>query len=170
VGFLSRIVLIAIEDIQFQAHSSGIALWHPNPITNANWFIPSNTHVHISFMNKVLSRDGPWPEPTQAFFWPAVNKRPTLLWPGYFLTRPEQISLIWREKLTFLGENFPNPNRRWLIRHNPSYKTFTRTGSKISWAKDRSASYLRSKVCLGRVGSGQGPSLVQANTKGVFDN
>jgi len=31
------------------------------------------------------------PDPTRAYFWPAVNKRPTRLWPGYFLTRPEEI-------------------------------------------------------------------------------
>jgi len=29
--------------------------------------------------------------PTQAHFWPAVNKRPTRLWLGYFLTRPHEI-------------------------------------------------------------------------------
>jgi len=29
-------------------------------------------------------RDGPWPDPTRAYFWPAVNKRPTRLRPGTF--------------------------------------------------------------------------------------
>jgi len=28
----------------------------------------------------VSCRDGPWPDPTRAYFWPAVNKRPTHLW------------------------------------------------------------------------------------------
>jgi len=31
------------------------------------------------------------PDPTRACFWPAVNKRPTRLWPRYFPTRPEAI-------------------------------------------------------------------------------
>jgi len=30
-------------------------------------------------------------DPTRAYFWPAVNKRPTQLWPWYFLTRPDEI-------------------------------------------------------------------------------
>jgi len=38
------------------------------------------------------------PDPTQAYFWPAVNKRPTQLWPGYFLTWPDVIFLIRRAK------------------------------------------------------------------------
>jgi len=38
-----------------------------------------------------MSRDGPWPDPTQPYFWPAVNKRPTCHWPGYFLTWPKDI-------------------------------------------------------------------------------
>jgi len=38
-----------------------------------------------------LARDGPWPNPTRTYFWPAVIKRLTWLWPGYFLTRPDDI-------------------------------------------------------------------------------
>jgi len=34
------------------------------------------------------------PDPTQAYFWPAENKRLTRLWPGYFLTRPEEIFFV----------------------------------------------------------------------------
>jgi len=45
------------------------------------------------------------PDLTQAYFWPAVNKRPTRLWPGYFLTF------------------FPNPNQRWLTWPNPTRAT-----------------------------------------------
>jgi len=44
------------------------------------------------------SRDGPWPDPTRAYFWLAVNKRPTQLWSGYFPTCPEAIFLIQREE------------------------------------------------------------------------
>jgi len=59
--------------------------------------------------------DGPWPDPTRAYFWPAVNKRPTWLWPGYFPTRPEAIFFD-----VFRG-NFPNsnPNHKWLTRLEP---------------------------------------------------
>jgi len=65
------------------------------------------------------------PDPTQAHFWPAVNKWPIRLWPGYFPTRPEAIFFDRKRKklknLTFLGELFeiqtqtingwPNPTR-----------------------------------------------------------
>jgi len=45
------------------------------------------------------------PYPTRAYFWLAVNKRPTCLWPRYFLTRGENI-----EKFDVFRRNFPNPN------------------------------------------------------------
>jgi len=55
-------------------------------------------------------RDGPWLDPTWAYFWPAVNKRPTRLWPGYFPTRPEAIFFDPKGKklknLMFLDEIF----------------------------------------------------------------
>jgi len=49
------------------------------------------------------------PDPTRAYFWPAVNKRPTRLWPGHFLTRREEIIFdpkrkklkIWHFIVTF---------------------------------------------------------------------
>jgi len=52
------------------------------------------------------------PDPTRAYFWPAVNKRPTRLWPGYFPTQPEEIfsdPLKGKKfkNLMFLGEIFP---------------------------------------------------------------
>jgi len=47
---------------------------------------------------KLSISDGPWPDLTQAYFWPAVNRRPTRLWPGYFLTRLEEIFFAQREK------------------------------------------------------------------------
>jgi len=50
------------------------------------------------------------PYPTRAYFWPAVNKRPNHLRPGYFLTRLEDIFLDPKGKklknLTFLGQIF----------------------------------------------------------------
>jgi len=44
----------------------------------------------------IKSSDGPWPDPTRAYFWSAVNKRLTHLWPGYFWTQPEDI-FFWPE-------------------------------------------------------------------------
>jgi len=41
--------------------------------------------------------DEAWPDPTRAYFWSAVNMRPTRLWPGYFLTQSEEIFLARRE-------------------------------------------------------------------------
>jgi len=35
------------------------------------------------------------PDPIWVYFWPTVNKRPTRLWSGYFLTRPK--SIFWLE-------------------------------------------------------------------------
>jgi len=51
------------------------------------------------------------PDPTQAFFWPAVNKRLTSLQPGYFLTQPEEIFFDPRAKdwkFDVFRGNFPN--------------------------------------------------------------
>jgi len=38
------------------------------------------------------------PDPTRAYFWPAVNKKLTCFWLEYFLTQPEKIFLTQREK------------------------------------------------------------------------
>jgi len=55
------------------------------------------------------------PDPTRAYFWPAVNKRLTRLWPEYFLTWPKEIFFTRREKIEkfdIFSENFPNPNHQ----------------------------------------------------------
>jgi len=71
------------------------------------------------------------PDPTRAYFWPAVNKRPDHLWSGYFLTQPKEIFLNRREKIEKLGfrGNFPNinSNYRWLTWTDPSHKKLTWT-------------------------------------------
>jgi len=71
------------------------------------------------------------PDPTQAYFWPAVNKKPTCLWHGYFLTRPEEKKI---GKFDILGGNFPNsnPNHKWLTRPNltPATKNWPYLGQK----------------------------------------
>jgi len=69
------------------------------------------------------------PDQTRTYFWPAVNKRPTRLWSGYFLILPNDIFLTRRaknEKFGFLGQNFqihtqtingwPNPGLKFLTR------------------------------------------------------
>jgi len=61
------------------------------------------------------------PDPTRAYFWPAVNKRLTCLRPWYFLTQHEESFLTQSKKIEkfdiFTG-NFPNsnPNHKWLTR------------------------------------------------------
>jgi len=67
------------------------------------------------------------PNPTQTYFWPAVNKRSTRLWLGYFLTWPDHIFLTPRAKngkIDIFRGNFPNPcpNQRWLTQ--PGSKNF----------------------------------------------
>jgi len=75
------------------------------------------------------------PDPTWAYFWPAVNKRATRLQPEYFLTRPEEIFFKGQtiEKFDIFRGNFPNsnPNHKWLTRPDPSHKKLTRSGSKF---------------------------------------
>jgi len=87
----------------------------------------------------VYTRDGPWPDPS--LIWLAVNKRPTRLWPGYFLTRPEAIFFDPKGKklknLTFLGEIFriltqtingwPDPTQATKNWPDPGQKILTRT-------------------------------------------
>jgi len=56
------------------------------------------------------------PDLNRSYFWPAVNKRLTHLWLGYFLT-PTQSNFFIREKMGKFGifrGNFQNPNQRWL--------------------------------------------------------
>jgi len=66
----------------------------------------------------VNTRDGPWPDPTELTFGPAVNKRPTCLWPGYFLAWPEEIFLTRATKNwpTRPGLNFFDPDPSLLYR------------------------------------------------------
>jgi len=93
------------------------------------------------------TRDGPWPNPTQAYFWPAVNKRLTRLRPTYFLTQPEEIFFDPKgkklKKLIFLREifqiqthtingwpdltratkNWPNPGQKFLTQTHHYFGT-----------------------------------------------
>jgi len=60
------------------------------------------------------------PDPTRTYFWPAVNKRQTPLWPEYFSTRPDDIFLEpfdpkgkKLKNLTFLGEIHTQSKDGW---------------------------------------------------------
>jgi len=78
-------------------------------------------------MNGLIIEIGP--DPTRAYFWPAVNKKPTRLWPGYFLTQIEVIFLTLKEKIEkfdIFRVNFPTPYHRQLSRPDPSNKKLTR--------------------------------------------
>jgi len=70
------------------------------------------------------------PDPTRAYFWPTVNKRPTRLWPRYFPTRS---NFFWSEgkkieKFDIFRGNFlnSNPNHKWLTPPDPRHKKLTR--------------------------------------------
>jgi len=77
------------------------------------------------------------PDPTQtdttlAYFWPAVKKRSTRLWLGYFLTQPKEIFFTEREKLGIFRGNFsnPGPNQRWLTQPDQQKLTQPDLGQK----------------------------------------
>jgi len=78
------------------------------------------------------------PDPARTYFWPAVNKRPTRLWPEYFLTRPDDIFFLPKglniEIFDIFRGNFPNPypNQRWLTQPDPTWAT--KIWSDPTWA------------------------------------
>jgi len=83
------------------------------------WHKQLTTNTCIPFLFMYYGRDGPWPDPTRTYFWPSVNKRPTRLWPGYFLAQHEEIFLSQKgkiEKFDIFRGNFPNssPSHKWL--------------------------------------------------------
>jgi len=76
------------------------------------------------------------PDPTRAYFWPAVNKRPARLWPRYFLTWAKEIFLTRREKIEkfdVFRRNFTKstPNHKWLTQPEPQIIDQTWPGSKV---------------------------------------
>jgi len=62
------------------------------------------------------------PDLTRAYFWPTVNKGPTCLWSGYFLTHADEIFFDGEKlkNLGFFGEIVHTKRR--LTRPNPSKK------------------------------------------------
>jgi len=82
--------------------------------------------------NYQVTRDEPWSGPTQAYFWPAVNKGPTWLLNGYILIWPDDIFLTrWYffdpkvkiEKFGIFCGNFPDPEMAYP--NWPRSKNFT---------------------------------------------
>jgi len=73
------------------------------------------------------ARDGPWPDPTQAYFWPAVNGRadPPLTRVLFNPITQRYFFLTRGKNLTFLGNL--NPNHKWLTRPDPGQKFLTQT-------------------------------------------
>jgi len=88
------------------------------------WFV--QTFLHQFFYQFLCVINGPemGPDPTRAYFWPAVSKKLCL---GYFLTQSEYI-FVWpgggkMEKFGIFIGNFPNPgpNQRCLAQSNPTW-------------------------------------------------
>jgi len=119
----------------------------PRPITTNKRSAPFFKTICV-----ISSKDGPWPDPTRAYFWPTVNKRPTRLQPGYFPTQPEEIFIDPKGKklknLTFLGQIFqiqtqtingwpdptrPDPSRKKLTRPNPGQKFWPKPITNLYW-------------------------------------
>jgi len=125
------------------AENWDLRLWVQIPSHASNSSNPGlhkNQHCTLSQANGNLQYTQTWtleigPDPTRAFFWPAVNKRPTRVLSD--LTRSK---FFWpegkkMEKFDIFRGNFPNsnPNHKWLTRPNPSHKKLTRPdpGQKI---------------------------------------
>jgi len=68
------------------------------------------------------------PDPTRAYFWPAVNKRPTHLWPGYFLTQ--------------LKENFFDPRGKKLTKFDVFRENFQIQTQTINGWRDPGQKFL----------------------------
>jgi len=81
----------------------------------------------------VQTRDGPWPDPTQEYFWSAVKKRgqpafnPGTFWPDIMRFCFDPKGKNW--KFGILRGNIPNPNPRWL--NNVNKKKLSRPGLLI---------------------------------------
>jgi len=113
--------------LQIKLFVTGLLYWELRskvvisiPYHANNFSTPDFKKISKTFSVRVIvicSRDEPWPHPTQpdmtqAYFWPAVNKS---LWPGYFLTWPDEIFL---KNWDFEGKIFLI--QWWLIRSSPT--------------------------------------------------
>jgi len=120
-----------LKILLYVVKTSGRGIWGSSAQTQA----PLST-----FWSQVGKKLEMGPDPTRAYRWSAVNKRPTCLRPGYFLTQPKEIFFDTEGKklknLSFLGEIFqiqtqtingwPDPTQP-----EPQKIDLTRSGSKI---------------------------------------
>jgi len=102
------------------------------PGKNTSWWIDYYTFLFL-LDDRALGLEMS-PDPTRAYFFPAINKRLTWLWPGaYFLIQPDEIFFEPKgkklNKIAIFRGKFPNPhtNQRWLSRPKPNNKNWTRT-------------------------------------------
>jgi len=68
--------------------------------------------------------NGPWPNPTQAYLWPGVNKGVTQLWPGCFFTLTYNECDAERESVWKSDEDFANPIVTFPIKKRINTKLF----------------------------------------------
>jgi len=111
-----KIALIIIYNQYFKVYFF-VSLWIQVEQAQKFWRWPLGWLLLWKFKTCYTSEMGP--DLTRACFLPAVNKWPTRLWPGYFLTRQKEKI----EKFDIFRGNFPNPNlnHKWLTRPNQSY-------------------------------------------------
>jgi len=67
------------------------------------------------------------PDLARAYFWPAVNKRLTCLWPGHFLTRPEEIFSKSKTKPKMADLARPDSSNKKFMGPDLDQKFLTRT-------------------------------------------
>jgi len=84
-------------------------------------------------MHGMVNKDGPWPDPSPTYFWPAVNKGLlTSLWPRYFLTWPDEI--FWPIEENFFLDfsvKFSRPKGGWPAQPEQQKKDPTHSGVEI---------------------------------------
>jgi len=82
-------------------------------------------------------RDGPWPDPTWAYFSPTENKRLTRLWPRYFWPDPKRFFLTRIKKFDILEEIFDanKRTRRSQTRPTKLFELRTRRENKLIESK-----------------------------------
>jgi len=102
---------------------------------------PGQRRVGLSFTAVRSEPISTWRGMAKTTGWGSGRDRPwpdlTYLWPGYFLTQPEEIFFIQREKnwkiWHFMG-NFLNPNHRWLTWPDSTQATKNWPGP-ITWIR-----------------------------------
>jgi len=98
------------------------------------FFIFRSMTARVPRISTFFDNSGPWPDPTWAYFWPAVNKRPTcpLTQVLFDTTRWDFFDPKGRKlkNLGFLGEIIQTQTKAMLTWLNPSKEKLTRQGPK----------------------------------------